>query len=295
MRKAIGIDIGGTKIAIALVQQDGLIVKKIEIASLPSSGGEDILSRIANELQGFIDDEVIGIGVGSAGQIGLTGEVLSATATFQNWKGVNIKSWLEKATGHRVKVINDVQAMGLGELHVGQERNSKNFICVALGTGVGGAIVSEGKLVRGQLGAAGEFGHMILYPGGRSCPCGNKGCFEAHASGVALEAIYQERFKEIKKGHIIFKEALENDKKACTVIDLYIDSLVIGLTSLVSILNPEKVLLGGGGVSSLLPYVEDITIRVRENVSHINKDVRIEISSLGGDAMLIGAASLLWA
>ncbi|MFD1427363.1 glucokinase [Kroppenstedtia sanguinis] len=291
--KAIGIDIGGTKIGIGVVREDGVFLKKEEISTNPHMNGESILSRIAERLRQFREEEIAGIGIGTAGQISPRGVVLSSTDTFSDWKGINVKRQMEEATGCRVEVVNDVQAMGLGEQRFGAGKNVNDFICVALGTGVGGSIITNGKLVRGHLGAAGELGHMILIPEGRRCPCGNRGCLEAHVSGVAIESLYQERYSVAKKGQLIFKEALENDPHALAVVEHYLMDLTTGLTSLVNIFNPEKVILGGGVAQSLLPYMERLTYDVRRYVAPVNDKVSIEQSRLRGDAMILGAASLV--
>lgn len=166
--------------------------------------------------------------------------MLSATETFSDWQGLPIQTWLEKATGQCVAVVNDVQAMGLGEQFFGAGKGVNNFLCVAVGTGIGGAIIADGKLQRGHSGAAGEVGHMVLYPNGRKCPCGNQGCFEAYASGTALEELYAETFKEVKKGQEIFKEALANNENAAFIINQYVENVAIGLTTLTNMFNPEK-------------------------------------------------------
>ena len=117
--KAIGIDIGGTKIGIGVVREDGVFLKKEEISTNPHMNGESILSRIAERLRQFREEEIAGIGIGTAGQISPRGVVLSSTDTFSDWKGINVKRQMEQATGCRVEVVNDVQAMGLGEQRFG--------------------------------------------------------------------------------------------------------------------------------------------------------------------------------
>ncbi len=174
--------------------------------------------------------------------------MLSATETFSDWQGLPIQTWLEKATGQCVAVVNDVQAMGLGEQFFGAGKGVNNFLCVAVGTGIGGAIIADGKLQRGHSGAAGEVGHMVLYPNGRKCPCGNQGCFEAYASGTALEELYAETFKEVKKGQEIFKEALANNENAAFIINQYVENVAIGLTTLTNMFNPEKNHSGRRGI-----------------------------------------------
>lgn len=291
--KSIGIDIGGTKTAIGLFE-NGSLLKKQVINTGAQLGGKHVLSSITKEIKLLSKGEgITGVGIGAAGQISPTGEVLSSTDTFKDWKGVNIKQSIFNATSYRVEVVNDVQAMGLGELHFGAGRNVRDFICVALGTGVGGAIITDGKLIRGHSGAAGEFGHMKLYSDGRACPCGSKGCFESYVSGTALESRYRERYGDIKTGKSIFDRALEKDKHALDIVHQYLDDLIAGLTTLVYIFNPAKIIIGGGVANSLLPYLKDINDLVHQSVSEVNGNVSIELSYLRGDAMILGAASLV--
>jgi glucokinase len=290
--KTIGVDIGGTKTAIGLFK-DGVLEQKQEIKTDAKLGGEHVLSRIIEVIMPYVDDDLKGIGVGAAGQINRAGEVMSSTDTFTNWKGVNVKQIISRATSSRVEVVNDVQAMGLGELHFGAGKNVRDFICIALGTGVGGAIIADGGLIRGHLGAAGEFGHMRIYADGRTCPCGNKGCLEAHVSGVALELRYKEMFGANDKGLFIFQKARNRDAKALEIVNQYLDDLTEGLTSLIHIFNPEKIVIGGGVATSLIPYMTCINNTIHKKVSDVNAGVLIELSTIGGNAMLLGAASLV--
>jgi glucokinase len=290
--KTIGIDIGGTKTAIGLFE-DGALRKKQEIKTDSKLGGEHILNRIIEVIMPYVDDDLKGIGIGAAGQISRAGEVMSSTDTFTNWKGLNVKQIISRATSSRVEVVNDVQAMGLGELHFGAGKNVRDFICIALGTGVGGAIIADGKLIRGHRGAGGEFGHVKLYADGRSCPCGNKGCLEAHISGIALETRYKEMFGINDKGPLIFQKARNGDEKAQDIVNQYLDDLIEGLTSLIHIFNPEKVVIGGGVATSLIPYISGINDTIHKKVSDVNAGVLVELSPLGGNAMLLGAASLV--
>jgi glucokinase len=291
--KSIGIDIGGTKTAIGLFENGSLLKKKV-LNTDAQLGGKHILNSVIKEIVLLSKEEKIkGIGIGAAGQISPTGEVLSATDTFKEWKGVNIKQAVFEATSYRIEVVNDVQAMGLGELHFGAGRNVRDFICIALGTGVGGAIIADGKLIRGHSGAAGEFGHMKLYSNGRTCPCGGRGCFESYVSGTALEWRYLEKYGVVKTGKSIFDKALEKDEHALDIVHQYLDDLIEGLSTLVYIFNPEKVIIGGGVANSLTAYLKNINDLVRKRVSDVNENVSIELSSLKGDAMLFGAASLV--
>lgn len=295
MKKALAVDIGGTKTAIARVLENGVVETKEEIPTEAQRGGEQLLARIAKRLMKMgQQQEIVGVGVGSAGQIGHRGEVLSATHTFVHWRGINISERLTAMTSWPVKVINDVQAMGLGEQAFGAGKGVRNFLCLALGTGVGGAIVADGRLIRGHVGAAGEMGHITLIPQGRLCPCGNRGCLEAYLSGRALEAIYYERTGQKQSPRDIFAAAQQQKWPAVELVEQFQQHLSIALTSLIHLFNPQKVILGGGVARSLTPYLSLLQQVVHSQLNPVNRGVVIEQSVLGGKAMLLGAASLIW-
>lgn len=240
-----GVDIGGTKCAISLIQEDGVILKKEIIPTFSNEKGEIILNRIIDIIQEMDDSiqQCVGVGIGSAGQINEDGRVISSTDTFQNWQGLNIQMYMEKKLSIPVKVVNDVQAMALGEVMFGAAIGSKNMICLALGTGVGGGIVIDGRLYRGHRGAAGEFGHLTLVPDGLPCTCGRNGCVEAYLSGKAIERAYMKESGVELKGSEVFSFAKQGDPKAEKVVDRYIYYLIVTIKSLITIFNPEKVII----------------------------------------------------
>lgn len=287
---AIGVDIGGTKIQVALVHQEKGIIDKIIIPTLPETGGEDISFRIAKTIKEILDKhktQAIGIGIGTAGQISNDGIIKSATDVFSNWVNFPLKTTLESLTGLHTQVINDVQAMALGEYRYGLQY--ENMISVAMGTGVGGAIISEGSLIRGEKGAAGELGHLLLKPSGRRCPCGNFGCVEAYLSGPALEREYKSITNEFKSAQEIFSST---SSLAQALVNDFLQDLITTCTTLTNIFSPEAIILSGGVANSLSPYIDFIEENVQRRVLKINKDIKIKQSKLLADAMILGAASL---
>src|SRR5690625_323613 len=293
MNKIFGIDIGGTKCVIAQIQEDGVILKRERIATHSSEQGEYILDRIIEVIRAMDVpvQNTLGIGVGSAGQISRDGRVLSATDTFQNWQGLNIQEYLENKLALPVKVINDVQAMALGEMTFGAAKGAKDMICLALGTGVGGGIINEGQLYRGHLGAAGEFGHFILIPDGLPCPCGSRGCVEAYLSGKALERAYAKKANTELSGTEIFSLSELGDVTAQKVVKEYLHYLIVTIKSLTAIFNPEMLVIGGRVSQSLVGFSTKLTTEVREEVMAVNKGIEVKISELESDAMVLGAAS----
>jgi len=295
MKKAIGIDVGGTKIRGGLISEDGTLHSVREIPTEAKRGGAEVVERIARLIRELSTVDIIGVGIGATGQVGLHGEILSATKTFPDWAGIHLQQELQERMGLPVRVVGDVQAMALGERAYGEGRNTRDFLCLALGTGVGGAIICQGELVRGMNGAAGEVGHMLLYPGGRKCPCGNQGCLEAYVSGRALEERYQEENGLSKTGMTIIREAQAGDVAAFALWQAYLHDLAMGIASLVTILNPHRVILGGGVAQSLRRALPALEEKVMNRLSPAaSRDFALVLSGLGDSAMLLGACSLLF-
>lgn len=294
MKQVIAVDIGGTKIRAGLVDEVGHIVKVKDIPTESKKGGEHVLSRTQTLISDLMTDHVSGIGIGTAGQINLEGKILSATDTFPNWAGIALQERLKKHFNCTVRVVNDVQAMALGEMYFGEGKGVQDFLCLALGTGVGGAIVSQGKLIRGSNGAAGEIGHMVIHTGGRKCPCGKQGCMEAYVSGTALAIRYEERSKVKKSGRGIIQDVSQGDPIAMMLLTEYVDDLISGISSLIAIFNPSRVILGGGVAESLVPYLDDINLKVHRQLSQASAhNFSIVHSQLDGEGMLLGASTLI--
>ncbi len=294
MRAALGIDVGGTKIRTGLVREDGEVVKIAEIATEAEQGGSHVVSSIEGLIKAYVGQGIAGVGIGTAGQVGWDGSILSATSTFPGWSGTHLQELLADRTRLPVKVVNDVQAMALGELYFGEGRGLRHLLCLALGTGVGGAIICDGKLFRGASGVAGEMGHMAIHPRGRTCPCGKKGCLEAYVSGTALSERYEERTGVKRSATGIMQDAGGGEVAASELMEEFLDDLSGGISSLVAIFNPEKIVLGGGLTEGLASYLPRLTSKVREELNPAMAPYfTLSVSKLGGNAMILGAASLI--
>lgn len=288
---AVGVDIGGTKTRVCLVDEYEGITAETLFDTNPQLGGKKLLSKIEDNIKEMIkksNNKICGIGIGATGQIDKTGKVVSSTKTFKEWTGLNIKKELEDVLKIEVKVINDVQAMALGEFHFGGWEKINDSVCIALGTGVGGAIISNGKLITGSSGAAGEIGHMILYPKGKPCPCGNCGCIEAYLSGTAIEKEYYSKTGNRAKGSNIF---CDNEDVNREIIEKYLFDLEQALISITNIFNPNLIIIGGGVAESVDKYLKQVEKRVKEKVLRVNQNVEVKASQLKGDAMVLGASS----
>ena len=309
---AIGIDIGGTKIAGALVTRSGKIRTRVEYPTPASEGGRAVIARaaeIADELLKASPREVEGIGVAAAGQIDpKTGVVIQATELLPDWKGTPITSILEERFGIPARAINDASGAALGEGKFGAARGVRDFVCITIGTGVGGGIVSEGKLLPGALGVAGSIGHMTIDCDGRPCNCGSVGCLEAYVAGTAIVNRILEladacgirsplvdglRSKELT-GARALNEAV-HDELALEVIREAGEYLGWGIVNLLNLLNPAMVVIGGS-VVVLGDLLLDPARRIasQRSLRGESDPVRIVRAELGNDAGVIGAASLIW-
>ncbi len=291
----IGVDIGGTDIKFGVVNSNGCILKKKKISTAKNT--EKIIESIIEICDGFKEEyQISGIGVACPGYI-IDG-VVQNPGNLPFFK-TPLCRLLSDATGLAVKVENDAQCAGLAEAKLGAGKDFSTMLMITLGTGVGGAIILDGKLFKGKNGGAGEVGHITLDHNGQSCPCGKKGCFEQYASVTAL--INQTKETALKHSESILaklcsKEDSVNGKTvfeamdmgcsvAQTVYEKYITYLAEGIDSAVMLLQPDIVLLGGA-ISS-----EGERLLVPLN-KKLKTDTYVKIAKLGGDAGIIGAAML---
>lgn len=277
MKYAIGIDIGGTKISLALGTDKGKILARREIPTLTGSRANACVRELAANLRALIvhscipPKKILGIGVGCPGAVNSKKGTLPRSPNLPGWAGLPLKQILQKATGIPVHLANDANAAALGESFFGAGKNSKNFIYITVSTGIGGGIVVNGELYEGSGFAAGEIGHMSIVPDGRKCNCGQKGCLEAYASGTAIARFVREKlagekitgkspyfplYKRGSKGDLSFgarevgAAAAKGDKLAVESYRKAGYYLGIGIANLLNILNPETVVIGGGVLKS---------------------------------------------
>ena len=302
----IGIDLGGTKIAAGLVDDNYAIVCKAERRTEASRPAGEIVKDIvavARELYDQAGGSVQSIGMGVPGTIDNQKGTIAYTTNlpFQNEPVVAV---LSAACNVPVFLGNDANAAALGEVYAGAGGGCRSLLMVTLGTGIGGGVIIGGKIHEGFNGVAGEIGHMSIVYDGRICGCGRPGCFEAYASASALVAQTQEAMQEHPdslmwraSGKIDartpFIYAREGDAAAQAVVDRYIDYLASGVANLINILQPEVVCIGGGvsgeGENLLAPLRERVNA-----IEYMRMDPRSRIvrATLGNDAGIIGAALL---
>jgi glucokinase len=289
--RILAFDIGGTAIKIGVINEKGELLESKEVPTLAKEGGEALMNRILNIISDYKDIDRIGIS--SAGQIDtVKGTVIFANENLPGWTGMEIKKRIEDAYNIPVAVENDVNAAAIGEAFYGAARNNMSFLCLAYGTGIGGAIVENGQIYRGAKGSAGEFGHIITHVGGKDCNCGGKGCYEAYASTSALvNKFVSEMCLTEVNGRIIFSLLEEGDEDAKKVVDEWLTEIIMGLVSLVHIFNPSLIVLGGGIMAQ--PYTIDyINKNIYEYIMPNYREVAFKAAELGNNAGILGAAHI---
>lgn len=281
------LDIGGTAVKSGIWNGETLEDLR-EWDTNASEGGARLMERIKDILQGC--GQFDAIGVSTAGEVDTrNGSIHYANENIPGYTGMPVKDILEKAFGVPAAVENDVNAAALGEMYAGAAQGLSDFLCLTYGTGVGGAIVTGGKVQQGSSYAGGSFGGILVHPEDRRPGEVWSGCYEKYASTGALVRRMQAVDPELDSGRKIFS-VIERDDVRKTV-DKWIDEVVFGLVTLIHIFNPSDVLLGGGILAQ--PYVlEEIRRKVLLWTAPNMRHVRLRRTSLGNRAGLMGAVSL---
>lgn len=290
MRKVIGIDLGGTSIYGGVINEQGKILKKAQRETFSVTIKTDVLDRISEVIDELLEEDILGIGIGSPGFIdSREGRVLEVGGNIKDWANTDIRKEINKRFPEfAIFVENDANVAALCEHWIGGARDLKNFIMITLGTGVGGAIYFEKEgILKGEGYQAAELGHAILYPFGEKCNCGQFGCVERYISGTAIERIYKEKSGEYKKGKDIFKD--KDDKIATEVIEEFTNNLGIFLVSLKNIFDPEGIIIGGGVINSRDYWWNDM-IKSYKKFSNDPNVMKILPAIYLNDAGMIGAA-----
>ncbi len=315
VRYYIGIDIGGTDIKGAILDEEGRFMAKKKVACEAHLGSGHVINNVGNLVESLLAEagltlaDTEGIGMGIPGIIdGQNGRV--AYSNNLRWKDVPIVELLKKRFDTNIRITNDANAAGIGEVKFGAGKQYDDVVFITLGTGLGGGIVIGGRLFEGNHGAGAELGHMAIQMDGELCTCGRKGCLEAYASATALirdakkAALAHpesEMWKHLPGGDIekmngrIPFDCRHTDPAAAQVVENYISYLGEGLASIANIFRPQAILIGGGisneGEGLLLPLREKVAQRIFGG--DLGPKVELGIAALGNDAGVCGAAALL--
>jgi len=308
---SLGVDLGGTKVATALVDGEGRVVASSLHQTDPQQDPAGVIADIVagvGKCLGQVSQKAVALGVGVAGQV----DAATGTVHFApnlGWRDVPLRAELEKALGFPAVVTNDVRAATLGEWWYGAGRGVEDLVCLFVGTGIGGGVVSGGRMVEGCSNTAGELGHMTVVVGGRRCRCPNQGCLEAYAGGWAIAERAQEAVRqdptsgqtlltlagsvENITAAIVNLAAREGDPLARYLVKETGRYLAAGLVGIVNAFNPCLLILGGGIIEGMPELIKIVEKEVREHaLSAAVEPLRVLRAALGGDAGVVGAATL---
>ena len=306
----LGVDLGGTKVETALVDAAGRIVASRRQPTNPEKGPDAVIADIVACVEACLGEagkKAQGLGVGVAGQLDRTGTLHFSPNL--GWRNVPLKVKLEDTLGMPVVINNDVRAATWGEWRHGAGQGVDDMVCLFVGTGIGGGIVSGGRLLDGCSNTAGELGHMTIVAQGRRCHCPNRGCLEAYAGGWAIAERAQEAVRASPQagqqlvalaGGIqqisaatVTQACSEEDPLACHLVEETAQYLAAGLVGIVNAFNPCLLVLGGGVIQGRPEYVSEVERVLRENALQTAvENLRIVMAALGDKAGVIGAAAL---
>ena len=297
MKYGFGIDLGGTTVKIAYFDETGEMLQKWEIPTVTTDGGKHILPHIAASIRDFInayqinETMILGMGIGVPGPVSSKGVVNKCVNL--GWGVFNIAEQLTELTGFPVKAGNDANVAALGEYWKGGGKGCDNMVFATLGTGVGGGIVIEGKLLHGAHGSGAEIGHMVLNRNETAtCGCGKHGCVEQYCSATGIVRLAGLHGMHNVTCKDIFDAAKAGDKVALEIMDEYYEYLGEFLGSLCSVIDPEVVVLGGGVSKAGEMLLTGVEPYFHKYVFHAASDVKFALASLGNDAGAYGAFTL---
>ena len=291
----LALDIGGTAVKLGLLDREGKVYQKASADVAFDGYRTPIFTTVVGAARCFLEKNGIkpeGIAVSAAGQVETEyGVIIGSNGKIMNYEGTRLNEGLEDAFGAETWALNDANAAVLGECFTGRARGLRNVVMITIGTGIGGGVVVDGKILSGRRGIAVELGYIPLRADGLSCACGFRGCYENYASTTALIRRCEEKTGITGlDGREIFEKAEAGEKDVLAVLKEWIRDVAEGIIGLIYIFNPEMILIGGG-----VSAQEDLLIRpLREEVfartmPRFREGLSLERASLGNDAGLVGA------
>jgi len=294
---SIGVDLGGTNLRAAAIASSGEILAKISGIAKLSEGRETVVTDMVDSVvklrEQCGDRRLTGVGIGVPGFIDLDKGYIVGSNNLPQFDQYPIRDEIELRLGTRVVLENDANAAALGEKWMGAGKDVQDLVLLTLGTGIGGGIVSAGKILHGFVGMAGEIGHVTVVPNGYPCGCGNRGCLEKHASATAIAGMA----RVVQLGNLtseeVYELAVDGEPRARRVFEVMGEVLGMGLATLVNIFNFPLYLLSGGPLPAW-DFFAPTMFRTLEERSFTfrNTKTRIERATLGSEAGLFGAAYL---
>lgn len=299
MNYAIGVDIGGTKVAVAAVNEQGTIISRSVIPTNLDIAPEAMIAEIQQEIRRIIErsgihmDQVVGIGIGAPGPLDSKNGLISCPPNLPAWVDIPIRDLIGRVFPVPVLLENDANAAALAEKWIGAATETDNFIYITVSTGIGAGIISDGQLLKGVKGNAGDIGHAVIDPSFGECVCGQSGCLESIASGTAIA----KRASAIVGREVTAKDVFHLYKEGHPDITAYMKDVfnVLGVASvsMINTFDPEKIVFGGGVSEFGEPMFEAIQQYVRRYaLNPTGRKTEIAAAKLGQNAGVIGAAAL---
>ena len=296
----LALDIGGTKLAAGVVDRTGRVHSFVVVPSEADRGPDDMLPRLfelgrrAVEEAGVPWEEIDGVGIGCGGPLDSARGVLIAPLHLHGWAGVPIAELASAAFDRPAVLDNDATAAAAGEFRYGAGRGARNMVYLTVSTGVGGGVVTDGKLQRGPSGNGGELGHVTVDWRGRRCRgCGRRGCLEAYCSGTSIAERAHEAGMDGASAADVAQAALAGNSVAAKVWDETCEALACGIASLANVFEPERVVIGGGvsreGEQLLGPVREQVRAQAIEPVA---RSLDVLAAELGDKVGVVGAAAV---
>jgi len=299
----VGIDIGGTKINIGLIDEAGNIIENKVLPTQKSVSCIHQIDFICNELnqliesKGLLLSDINFIGAGIPGTVSYESGFVTYGPNI-NWVNEPAGEYFEKCLGSRVVLCQDSYNAALAEFLLGAGQGLTNILCLTIGTGIGGGIILNKKLHFGSFGTAGEVGHMILHKNGRQCNCGKRGCFERYVSGTGLLEIARESLPDgqhMKSAKMVFEMARQKNEIALKIFNEWVDDFAVGIANVVNVLSVEAVILSGGLSENKDMYMEPLKERILQH-GYIgwakHEGFKILHAQMGKNAPMIGASLL---
>jgi glucokinase len=304
----LAIDIGGTKLALGLVSAEGRILQREEIPTRAAEGPERVLARLEELARSMRDRAAPSytlrrVGVACAGPLDREAGLILNPPNLPGWTRINLVEQLERALDLPVILDNDANAAALGEFRYGAGQGAQSLVYLTVSTGIGGGIILDGRLWHGFGDSAGEIGHMTIDPAGPACGCGNRGCLEALASGPAIARQAREALRRGRPSRLrdlpeataadVVRLAGEGDTLAGEVWAASVQALALGVGAAITILAPERVIIGGGVAQAGDTLFVPLRREVRQRVKLVAvESVPILPAALGRDVGILGAAAL---
>ena len=293
MEYIVGVDIGGTNIRAALLNNQREVLEKFKVKNEVEKGPEYNLDKLINHInENWKDKGIRGIGVGCPGPLNIKEGTILVAPNLKSWEGFNVKEYIAKNTGLKTELNNDANIAGLAEARLGVAKNAESVFYITVSTGVGGALILDNKIINGFNSSAGEICNLIINEDKYSHSGLVRGGLEGQCSGPNISRIASEKLERRIDTPEVFRLYNEGNEEALKIVEELCENLSKGINNIISVVDPEVIVLGGSVILYNKDLLEIIIEKVKEKV--INKDsVDIRIAEIGDDAGLRGAGFLI--